>query len=80
MEITITVTKEQLELIENFKPASTFEKELLDYANGLVAFYVGKGQQVLDEKEIENDAKRLEALKKDEILMAQVDLILKEEV
>ncbi len=80
MDIIIKVTNEQLALIGKFKPTGTFEQEVISYANGLVAFYVDQGRQVESKEGTDLDSKRLETLKAEPELVAQVDAIIEAKV
>lgn len=73
MNITITVTKEQEDVIVKFASLDKFEKELLGYANGLVNFYVSEGQKILDKENMDIDVVRLQVLKEDSKTLATVD-------
>lgn len=75
MNITIEVTKDQESIIEKFTTLNKFSKELSDYANGLVNFYVAEGQKVMDAEDASLDVKRLEALKGDYKILASVDAL-----
>lgn len=76
MDIIITVTDEQLAIINKANTTEKFLAELTAYANGLVTFYVGEGDKVTAAEEAALDAQRLEALKADETKLAEVDAVI----